>query len=73
MSAKLDGYFGLPSLAHYLILSASVRRVIHHSRGEAGQIATRIHHDGSIDLQPPGLRIEVEELYFETDVAENRR
>ena len=37
---KLDGYFALPSVAHYLILDADRRVMIWHKRGQAGAIET---------------------------------
>jgi Uma2 family endonuclease len=52
---KLEGYFSLVSLAHYLILDPDRRVVIHHRPGEAGVIETRILRDGALRLEPPGL------------------
>lgn len=62
---KLEGYFRLPSLRHYLIVKTETRRVIHHRRenGE-GAIATRIVGAGDeLRLEPPGLRFAVAELF----------
>jgi Uma2 family endonuclease len=55
---KLDGYFALPSVAHYLILDADRRVMIWHKRGQAGAIETRVVRDGLIRLDPPGLEAE---------------
>ena len=63
LGAKLAGYFKVPSLAHYLVLDPERRMVIHHARGEAGLIATRIVTEGTIDLSPPGLTVAVAELF----------
>lgn len=38
--AKLEGYFRLPSVPHYLIVKARERRVIYHRWDEAGRIET---------------------------------
>jgi Uma2 family endonuclease len=54
---KLAGYFLVPSVMHYLIVDPDKRIVIHHARGEAGAIVTRIIADGAIKLDPPGLDI----------------
>lgn len=54
---KLEGYFRLPSLRHYLIITTENRVIIHHRRDEAGGIATRIIRDGSIHLDPPGIAL----------------
>jgi Uma2 family endonuclease len=56
---KLDGYFSLASVEHYLILDADRRVLIHHKRGQAGAIETRILRDGLIRLDPPGFEAEV--------------
>lgn len=58
VTTKLAGYFRVPSLRHYLILNPAKRVVIHHARGEAGAITTRIHGDGPLRLDPPGLVLE---------------
>ena len=64
---KLEGYFSLPSLAHYLILDADRRVVIHHARGRDDVIETRILHEGRLRLDPPGLDIAVAELFASAD------
>src|SRR6204780_3555575 len=56
---KLDGYFSLPSVEHYLILDADRRVLIHHKRGQAGAIETRILRDGAVRFDPPGFDGEV--------------
>jgi Uma2 family endonuclease len=61
---KLEGYFSLPTVAHYLILDPDRRVLIHHRRGEAGLIETRIFlREGALRLEPPGLELQVEELF----------
>ena len=63
---KLDGYFSLPSVEHYLILDADRRVMIHHKRGQAGAIETRILRDGVVRFDPPGFEAEVA-AFFATD------
>jgi Uma2 family endonuclease len=60
---KLVGYFSLPSVRHYLIVDTDKRVVIHHRRDEDGKIAARIVREGSIALDPPGLAIEVRDIF----------
>src|SRR5271157_2184818 len=55
---KLDGYFSLPSVEHYLILDPDRRVMIHHKRGQAA-IETRILRDGLVRLDPPGFEAKV--------------
>jgi Uma2 family endonuclease len=60
---KLEGYFRLPSVRHYLILSPDEPLVIHHARGEGEPIQTRIFRSGAIALDPPGLQLDLAEIY----------
>ena len=62
--AKLEDYFRLPSVRHYLIVKTDTRSVIHHRKDETGQIATRIVHSGELELAPPGLVVEVEACFL---------
>lgn len=56
--AKLEDYFRLPSVRHYLILKTENRTVIHHERDGSGTIATRIISDGAVVvLDPPGIAL----------------
>ena len=57
---KLDNYFRIPGLMHYLIVDPVRRGAIHHTRqGEAGAIVIRLYHSGSIAMNPPGITIDV--------------
>ncbi len=61
--AKLAGYFGLPSVRHYLIIDTGRRVVIHHARDGEGRIAASIASDGEIALDPPGVVVAVREMF----------
>lgn len=61
-TAKLAGYFQVPSVAHYLVIHPTRRMVMHHRRTGAG-VETMTIVNGMIELNPPGLVITVEELY----------
>lgn len=63
LGGKLEAYFRLPALRHYLIVKIETRQVIHHARDEAGGIATRIVSEGALRLDPPGLAFRVEDLF----------
>jgi Uma2 family endonuclease len=60
--AKLVGYFRVPSVAHYLIIHPLQRVVTHHARGTGDLIETRLKADGELHLDPPGLRLTIDEL-----------
>ncbi|MGQ0673713.1 MAG: Uma2 family endonuclease [Hyphomicrobium sp.] len=62
MSAKLDAYFSLPSVEHYLIVDPDRPHVIHHKRGSSGSIETRIVTTPSLRLDPPGLDVDLTEV-----------
>jgi Uma2 family endonuclease len=55
--AKLEDYFRLPSVQHYLILKTENRTIVHHQRAEDGIILTRIVREGPILLDPPGIKL----------------
>ena len=61
---KLDDYFRLPSVRHYLIVKTANRTVIHHRRDDDGSIATRILRGGELEFAPPGLRVTVEAILY---------
>jgi Uma2 family endonuclease len=63
--AKLADYFSLPSVRHYLLVRTERQSVIHHRRGDDGDIQTRIISSGTIDLDPPGIVVEMTEIYAE--------
>ena len=61
---KLNEYFRLPSLRHYLIVWPDQPRVVHHRRGDAGsEIETHMPTSGPLALDPPGIAIALEEIY----------
>ena len=61
--AKLDDYFRLPSVRHYLIVRDEVRTAIHHERMDDGRIETRIVRSGTLAIDPPGIAVEVESFF----------
>jgi Uma2 family endonuclease len=61
--AKLADYVRLPSLRHYLLIDAKTRAVVHHRIEGGGRIETQVLRDGSLDLDPPGLRITIADLF----------
>ncbi|WP_149538417.1 Uma2 family endonuclease [Siccirubricoccus phaeus] len=60
---KLGDYFRLPSVRHYLVVVTKARLVVHHSRGAAGGIATRLLSQGELILDPPGLTLPVADFF----------
>jgi Uma2 family endonuclease len=64
---KLADYFRVPSIQHYLIISARRREVIHHARrGE--KIETSIVTAGLIALNPPGISLALDDFYTGLDL-----
>jgi Uma2 family endonuclease len=59
---KLVDYFSVASIRHYLIIFSEKHVVVHHQRRDAGNIDTRIVHDGDIVLSPPGITVAVATL-----------
>ena len=64
LGGKLDGYFRLASVRHYLIVKVATRSVIHHWRADGGDLRTApVASDASLHLDPPGLTLEVREFF----------
>jgi Uma2 family endonuclease len=59
---KLAGYFRVPAVAHYLIVSARRREVVHHRRA-ADAILSTVTTEGAIALDPPGISIPLDAIY----------
>jgi len=57
-SAKLIGYFKLPSVIHYLVLDPDARTVTHHVRNGVPTLL----NGGPLRLHPPGIDVTVEDL-----------
>jgi Uma2 family endonuclease len=62
LADKLADYFRVASIEHYLIFRARRREVIHHHRHGA-EIATRVINLGTVALDPPGITIDLGEIY----------
>ncbi len=59
---KLEGYFRIASVRHYLVVDPERRTVIHHARAD-GEIRTRILREGELVLDPPGIVLAVADLF----------
>jgi Uma2 family endonuclease len=65
---KLESYLSLPSVQHYLIITSTTRRVVHHRRWNGDQFLTATARTGTIGLDPPGVSILIDDLYARTNV-----
>jgi Uma2 family endonuclease len=64
--AKLDDYFRLPSLCHYLLAKLERRSVIHHRRlAPEGPIETILRSGEVLILDPPGISLDLDVIYDE--------
>jgi Uma2 family endonuclease len=61
--AKLEDYFRLPSVRHYVLVRTDVRSAIHHFRADDGQIRTDIHRSGALRLDPPGMELDLDAIF----------
>jgi Uma2 family endonuclease len=59
---KLEGYFTLSSLSHYLIIDPDRARMIHHNRGTGGTIEPSIVTGPRLQLDPPGVDVDLAEV-----------
>lgn len=61
--AKLAGYFKIPSVRHYLMVDPLAKLIVHHARQDDATILTRIVTDGAVDLAPPGLALDLADVF----------
>jgi Uma2 family endonuclease len=60
---KLEAYFTLPSLHHYLIVDPSRRAIVHYRRRRGEELLTRVRKSGRLTFDPPGLEIEIADVF----------
>ena len=60
---KLEAYFSIASLHHYLLVYPDRHLVVHHQRTAGEKLATQLVHEGDLLLDPPGLTVPVTELF----------
>jgi Uma2 family endonuclease len=59
---KLADYFRVPTIQHYLLVRPLRREIIHHRRA-GDPIETSIVGSGFVDLDPPGIKLSIDEIY----------
>ena len=59
---KLADYFRLPSVRHYLLVRPNRQEIIHHRR-VGDRIETKVVREGFAELDPPGIRLAIDEVY----------
>jgi Uma2 family endonuclease len=62
-SAKLVGYFKIARVRHYLVIDPETRSVTHHARGANDRITSQARASGTLDFDPPGIAIDVDDLF----------
>ena len=60
---KFSGYFRNPAIAHYLIVNSADASLIHHRRTAEGRIESTHITDGVLELDPPGLALDLDALF----------
>ncbi len=62
-TVKLDGYFAVSSIKHYLIVDWEEREITHHRHQCAGSAKPVMIREGSLMLDPLGLSLDVTKLF----------
>lgn len=60
---KFNRYFGNSGIIHYVIVNVVDRNLVHHRRTDDGRIESAHRDSGALVLDPPGLTLEVGELF----------
>lgn len=63
VSDKLEDYFKLACVQHYLIIDPKIGHITLHYR-VGGLIETRAVHGPVLDMDPPGLKVNIENLFI---------
>ncbi|MFW5835179.1 MAG: Uma2 family endonuclease [Pseudomonadota bacterium] len=64
LGGKLEGYFRVASVRHYLIVKLATRSVIHFRRADDGTLRTSILAEtAALTLDPPGLEVPVASFF----------
>lgn len=63
LTVKLINYFRNPSIEHYLVVAIGERKIIHYRRPREGEIDTRIIAQGALALDPPGLSLQIADIF----------
>lgn len=66
---KVEFYGSIASVRHYLVIEQDRRRVVYHGRGPSGGLESRILREGEIALDPPHIRLGLDALYRDTELA----
>jgi Uma2 family endonuclease len=60
---KVEGYFSVATIAHYLVVDLAKRVVLHYRREGEARIGVTILCDGALTLDPPGITVELAEFF----------
>jgi hypothetical protein len=60
---KVEGYFNVPTIAHYLVVDLAKRILLHCRRQNDARIDLPILRSGTFTLDPPGISVELA-LFF---------
>ena len=66
---KVEFYGGIATVQHYVVIEQDRHRVVYHGRGPSGGLEPRIVRAGEIAFYPPGIRLALDELYRDTEIA----
>jgi len=60
---KVEGYFRVATIAHYLVVDLSKRLVLHYRRDDGARLSLSIVREGALALDPPGLSLPLSEIF----------
>lgn len=60
---KLNEYFTVPTIQHYLIVRPEKKLIVHHARGTGGKLVTALVTDTNLRLDPPGLDVDLAPVF----------
>jgi hypothetical protein len=68
-TTRVEFYGGLASIRHYFVIEQDTRRVVYHGLGPSGGLEPRILRGWRDHARPPGIRLALDTLYQDTELA----
>lgn len=70
LARKLEGYFAIESVRHYLVVDLDTRRIIHFRRDATDQpiLTVFVAEGGTVRLDPPGLTLAAADVLPELEM-----
>ncbi len=60
---KLQGYFQVPSIEHYIVIDPEKPLAIHYARANQSKLTAALASSGVLSLEPPGIGLDLSAIF----------